>query len=749
MDNEPYSQRQAPAWMELTPQSEEVSFADRVHDESRVKTRMLEAMQQRVLQEGGGAGTPSASGETPNGAPRRRGPTQDAEGAGETSAAYLFEEMPEPYPHTEEYQRVIISELEGEEADPDVVRACEDLSRGLALRSKWIALTGKSHRIEEGRDELVAALQPRSMDVDNVRWEATPKFRRRSQPLYVPPFRGEEPGVPETLRRLEGAHAELVRGVFCVFVNEEARGNGRRREPTWQPPTAEEFFADFFALRGIVTSGPVKSAAYKRLKLLEGRFELHTMLNGDRELQAQKSVPHRDFYNVRKVDTHVHHSACMNQKHLLRYIKHKLKYQKDEIVSFRDGRFMTLTEVFDSLRLSAYDLSIDTLDMHANNTFHRFDRFNLKYNPAGQSRLREIFLKTHNLLGGQYLAEVTRQVCDDLAKSKYQLAEWRVSIYGRGLSEWDRLARWFYLHRLAHPCVRWMIQIPRLFHIYKRSGTVDNFGEMLSNIFTPLFDVTIDPSVNPPLHAFLKTIVAFDSVDDESKPEPVRPYPGRPLPAPEDWDNEHNPPYSYWTFYLYANIAALNHLRARRGLNTFAFRPHAGEAGDLDHLVATYLCADEINHGILLRKLPGLHYLYYLSQVGVAVSPLSNNKLFLDYNRNPFPKYFAQGLNVSLSTDDPLMLHYTQDALLEEYSVAAQVWRLSATDLCEIARNSVLQSGWEHSLKKHFLGPYWRSGAQGNDITLTNVPDVRLKYRKDVLDGELAWIERNCRRPQP
>ena len=32
--------------------------------------------------------------------------------------------------------------------------------------------------------------------------------------------------------------------------------------------------------------------------------------------------------------------------------------------------------------------------MHADkNTFHRFDRFNLKYNPFGQSRLREIFIK--------------------------------------------------------------------------------------------------------------------------------------------------------------------------------------------------------------------------------------------------------------------------------------------------------------------------------------------------------------------
>jgi hypothetical protein len=34
---------------------------------------------------------------------------------------------------------------------------------------------------------------------------------------------------------------------------------------------------------------------------------------------------HSDFYNVRKVDTHVHHSSSMNQKHLLRFIKSKMK----------------------------------------------------------------------------------------------------------------------------------------------------------------------------------------------------------------------------------------------------------------------------------------------------------------------------------------------------------------------------------------------------------------------------------------
>lgn len=102
----------------------------------------------------------------------------------------------------------------------------------------------------------------------------------------------------------------------------------------------------------------------------------------------------RDGVPVVQVDTHVHHSACMHQKHLLRFIKSKLKKEPDEIVIFRDGKFLTLLEVFESLNLTAYDLNVDTLDMHADKTiFHRFDRFNLKYNPFGQSRLREVFIK--------------------------------------------------------------------------------------------------------------------------------------------------------------------------------------------------------------------------------------------------------------------------------------------------------------------------------------------------------------------
>jgi len=48
-------------------------------------------------------------------------------------------------------------------------------------------------------------------------------------------------------------------------------------------------------------------------------------------------------------------------------------------------------------------------------------------------------------------------------------------------------------------------------------------------------------------------------------------------------------------------------------------------------------------------------------------------RLFLKYKDNPLPKFLARGLNISLSTDDPLIFHMTHEPLLEEYSIASQV----------------------------------------------------------------------------
>lgn len=523
-------------------------------------------------------------------------------------------------------------------------------------------------------------------------------------------------------------------GVFQVYKSDCG-------EKLVEIPTLNTYFSDLNKITKISSDGPAKSFAFKRLQYLEAKWNMYYLLNDFEENKHSKRNPHRDFYNVRKVDTHIHHSACMNQKHLLRFIKYKLKTQPDEQVIFRDGRILSLAQVFESLKLSAYDLSIDTLDMHAHtDTFHRFDKFNLKYNPIGESRLREIFLKTDNFINGKYLAELTKQVMDDLESSKYQMNELRISVYGRSIHEWDKLASWIVDNNLFSHNVRWLIQVPRLYDLYKKNGNVTTFHDILVNLFKPLFEVSIDPKSHPKLHVFLQRVVGFDSVDDESKLE--KSIQSRNYPVASKWDLPINPPYSYYLYYLYANITSLNQLRLKNGHNTFLLRPHCGEAGDPEHLISAFLTSHSISHGILLRKIPFIQYLYYLDQIGLAMSPLSNNALFLAYDKNPFYSFFQKGMNVSLSTDDPLQFSYTKEPLIEEYSVAAQIYKLSGVDMCELACNSVKQSGWEVAIKKHWLGKnFIVGGIDGNDIEKTNVPDIRVGYREETLKSELDLID--------
>ena len=137
----------------------------------------------------------------------------------------------------------------------------------------------------------------------------------------------------------------------------------------------------------------------------------------------------------------------------------------------------------------------------------------------------------------------------DLEASKYQLVEWRISIYGRKASEWEKLAQWFYDNRcgdsssiiswidnniknsiiydgsISSQCVvdaaDWPTRmcagsyrcpasskytgdsrIPNLWHMSRafsnppsllppcrKSGEMASFAEFLQNVFMPLFEV--------------------------------------------------------------------------------------------------------------------------------------------------------------------------------------------------------------------------------------------------------------------
>lgn len=64
-----------------------------------------------------------------------------------------------------------------------------------------------------------------------------------------------------------------------------------------------------------------------------------------------------------------------------------------------------------------------------------------------------------NLLHGSFLAELTKEVLTDLEASKYQHAEYRISIYGRKRVEWDILAAWIVQNQLYSDNVVWLIQV--------------------------------------------------------------------------------------------------------------------------------------------------------------------------------------------------------------------------------------------------------------------------------------------------
>ncbi|KAG7283272.1 hypothetical protein CRUP_005014 [Coryphaenoides rupestris] len=233
----------------------------------------------------------------------------------------------------------------------------------------------------------------------------------------------------------------------------------------------------------------------------------------------------------------------------------------------------------------------------------------------------------------------------DLEESKYQNSELRLSIYGRSRDEWDKLAQWAVQHGVYSDNVCWLIQVPRLFDVYRTKKQLANFQEMLENIFMPLFEVTVNPRSHPELHLFLQHVGGglSTSVDDESKTESTSSTwtaPGRPMDPGED-----NPPYF---------LLPLLHLR-----NMTVLKPPA--------------------------------------QVGIAMSPLSNNSLFLSYHRNPLPEYLSRG------PDD------LPEPLMEEYSIAAQA-------------------------KSYWLGrSYSKEGPESNDIRATNVPDLRPKTLSEEL----------------
>nr|XP_046221411.1 AMP deaminase 1-like isoform X1 [Oncorhynchus gorbuscha] len=633
------------------------------------------------------------------------------------------------YLEVPDFQRVaIIGDYASGVTMDDFELSCKGVYRALTIREKYM-------RLAYQRFPLTTSQYLRDIEGEPFKPEHS------VQPVFTsPPKEGEDPFNTKCLPENLSWVARMKDGVIYVY-KDAAEADQHKPIENMPAPHYETFIDDMNFLIALIAQGPTKTYSHRRLKFLMSKFNVHEMLNEMEEMKELKLNPHRDFYNCRKVDTHIHAAACMNQKHLLRFIKKSYRVDADRVVQNIKGKDVTMKELFANLNLHPYDLTVDSLDVHAGRqTFQRFDKFNAKYNPVGASELRDLYMKTENHIDGEYFARIIKEVASDLEDARYQYAEPRLSIYGCNPNEWTKLSGWFNKHRVFSPQLKWMIQVPRIYDIFRGRNFVPHFGKMLENIFMPIFQATIEPHANPELSIFLKHVTGFDSVDDESK------HSGHMFctksPKPEEWDIVKNPSYSYYIYYMYANITIINQLRKARGMNTFQFRPHCGEAGAVTHLLASFMTADNISHGLNLKKSPVLQYLYFLAQIPIAMSPLSNNSLFLEYAKNPVLEFLKKGLIVSLSTDDPMQFHYTKEPLMEEYAIAAQVFKLSTCDMCEISRNSVLQSGLSNEEKTHFLGAdYLKEGPEGNDIRKTNVAQIRMAYRYETLCYELNLIK--------
>lgn len=132
--------------------------------------------------------------------------------------------------------------------------------------------------------------------------------------------------------------------------------------------------------------------------------------------------------------------------------------------------------------------------------------------------------------------------------------------------------------------------------------------------------------------------------------------------------------------------------------------PHAGEMTGPETVweALNALGAERIGHGINALLDPVLVAYLRERQVPVDVSPTSNvcTRQVASLREHPLPRMLAEGLLVTLNSDDPPMFGTT---LSNEYLIAASVLGLSRAQLAQLAANAVRASFLDADAKRPLL----------------------------------------------
>jgi aminodeoxyfutalosine deaminase len=132
--------------------------------------------------------------------------------------------------------------------------------------------------------------------------------------------------------------------------------------------------------------------------------------------------------------------------------------------------------------------------------------------------------------------------------------------------------------------------------------------------------------------------------------------------------------------------------------------PHAGEMSGPQTIweALNGLRAERIGHGISCLADPALVAYLRETQIPLEVCPTSNvcTRQVPDLASHPLPRLLAEGLFVTLNSDDPPMFG---TSLTQEYRQAAAVLGLSRDQLADLARNGVRASFLDVAAKQALL----------------------------------------------
>lgn len=489
-----------------------------------------------------------------------------------------------------------------------------------------------------------------------------------------------------------------------------------------------------------------------------------------------------DIYDMVKVDNHIHLSAIMTSKELKDYMKDK---QVSNNLSSRDPKknitLYKLNTIIDKKKRGDGSCA-DVYDFNSFNNKYYIGSIPGKEPEKRLNNLRQCFLKTnididkatkkksyklnkintsdekHNIFNmGEFncnqphYAELTKKIAKIRNDNNTQL-DLRLSIYGRSEEELQTLSDWFIDNELQNiKNINWYIQIPRIIHMLFKND--ENFKtkpfEFLISWFVKIFSQFKNglKSTNENMKKFLSCIKGFDSVDNEGEPDEkyynnIGTEIDNSQIKKKMKENEKNNPFTFamYLYFMRYFISDLNKQLKSNDHILFTFKPHAGELGPSHHLLTAYLLSDSICHGtnlidietaskysnskdvILNNKNGVLLELYRDDRVGCSLSPTSNNYLSRSYKCLHLDVLFNVGLLMSISTDDPLMFHMTEDPLLEELTIVKNMYNFSLVDIYELIINS-------HMIRNNIK--YLQSYINSNK-TIKSINKVLLEKRQNI-----------------